>query len=290
MDMPNEDDTIPVEALEDVAYLSRSSNRVRILDALTRGPYTRGDLAELTGASRTTLDRIVNELEERDWTERTAEGGYSATPAGTYLMAQLRPFVESVEAIRRLEEALVWLPADELSIGLHHFSDASVLRPEQGDPMETVDYFTDLIRDTAEFRVLTHLAPPVPLSRAMRDRIATGGLTAEYVLTDELVDYLRDQPERRGRWRDIVEGGADVYRNGGPIPCNLWIFDGIVLIKRSGPEPIQDSYGVPIQSENETVRSWAHDLIDACRADATRVDPETFAEAPAVPRADSADE
>ena len=288
--MVNQDDTIPNEALEDVAYLSRSANRVKILAALTRGPYSRRDLAELTGASRTTLDRIVNELEERSWAKRTTDGDYTATPAGNHLMAQLTPFIESVEAIRRLDEAVAWLPADELSIGLHHFSDALVLRPEQDDPMETVDYFTDLIRDTAEFRVLTHLAPPAPLSRAMRDRITTGELNAEYVLTDELIDYLRGQPERRGRWRDILEGDADVVRGKGPIPCNVWIFDDIVLIKKSGPEPIEDSYGVPIKSENEAVRSWAHDLIERCRANATCVDAKTFADEPTISRAESEDE
>lgn len=287
--MLTRNDTVPIEALEDIAYLSRSPNRVRILDALTRDSYSRRELGEQTGTARTTLDRIVNELEERGWAHRTREGNYVGTPTGRHLMAQVRPFVDSVEAIRRLDETVAWLPADELSIELHHFGDASVLRPEQDDPMETVDYFVDLIRDTADFRVLTHLAPPAPLAGAMRDRIVTGRLTAEYVLTDELIDYLREQPERRGRWRDIIQGDADVFRDEGPLPCNLWIFDDIVLIKKSGPEPIQDSYGVPIQSENETVRSWAHDLIDRRRADATRVGAETFAEDLGAPRVESGD-
>lgn len=280
--MENRADAIPIEALEDVEYLSRSPNRIIILNTLTKGPYSRRDLADRTEISRATLDRIINELEERGWVQRTTDGNYVGTPTGKHLMAQVRPFIKSVEAIRRLEEAVAWLPADELSIGLHHFSDASVLRPEQDDPMETVDYFTDLIRGTAEFRVLTHLAPPGPLSRAMRDRITAGQLNAVYVVTEELVEYLRDRPERRERWRDILEGGADLLRCQSPIPCNLWIFDDTVLIKKSGPEPIEDTYGVPIHSKNETVRSWANDLIDRRRTDATRVDVETFADESSV--------
>lgn len=63
--MLTRNDTVPIEALEDIAYLLRSPNRVRILDALTRDPYSRRELGEQTGTSRTTLDRIVNELEER---------------------------------------------------------------------------------------------------------------------------------------------------------------------------------------------------------------------------------
>lgn len=290
MNMADRNEAVPTEALEDVAYLSRSPNRFRILDFLTKGPYPRRDLVELTEASRTTLDRIVNELEDRGWARRTNDGEYVATPKGTHVIEQAWPFIESVEAIRRLDEAVAWLPADELSIGLHHFRDAGVLRPDQDDPMETIDYYTDLIRDTADFRVLTHLAPPVPLAQVMCDRIVSGRLTAEYVLTDEIIDYLRGQADRRSRWRDIVEGGANVFRKQGALPCNLWIFDDIVLIKKSGPEPIQESYGVPIRSENESVQSWAHDLIDRCRADATRVDVETFAEESAGLRAEFDDE
>jgi hypothetical protein len=42
--MLTRNDTVPIEALEDIAYLSRSPNRVRILDALTRDPYSRREL------------------------------------------------------------------------------------------------------------------------------------------------------------------------------------------------------------------------------------------------------
>ena len=274
--MDERNEAIPIEAWEDVEYLSRSPNRVMLLDTLTEAPYSRRDLAEVTGVSRTTLDRIVNELEARGWVRRTTDGTYVGTPVGVHLMAQVRPFIDSVEAIRRLEGAVAWLPVDELSIGLQHFRDASVIRPEQDDPMETVDYFTELVRDTTTFRVVTHLAPPGPLAQAMRDRIVAGELNAEYVLTGELIEYLRTQPERRERWREIMEGGGDVSRVQGPIPCNLWIFDDTVFIKKSGPGPIEDSYGVPIQSRNETVRSWAHELVDDHQSDATRIDSGLF--------------
>jgi len=55
-------EAVPTDAIEDVAYLVRSTNRVRILDALADDPRTRRALTEATGASRTTLDRIVNEF------------------------------------------------------------------------------------------------------------------------------------------------------------------------------------------------------------------------------------
>jgi len=276
LDMSERENDASAEALEDIAYLSRSANRVAILDGLTEGPYSRRTLVELTGASRTTLDRIMNELEEKGWAERTADGTYVATAQGTHLMKRFRPFVESVEALHRLDDAVTWLPIDELSIGLEHFSDAAVRRPETADPVETIDFMDDLLTTASEFRVLAHLVPPEPLGETMRDSVVSGQMTMDGVITDTLFSYLTADPERAARWNTVVKAGADLYRREGPIPCNLWIFDETVLIKKSGPEPIDDSYGVPIVTENSTVRLWAHDLIDNWITDATRIDGKAF--------------
>lgn len=153
--------------------------------------------------------------------------------------------------------------------------------------METIDYFTDLIRDTTEFRVLTNLAAPFPLAEAMRDRIVAGRLTAEYVIADEIIEYIRERPDRQTRWREMIEGGASVFRHDATMPCNMYIFDGTVFIKKGGVEPIEEGYAVPIQSENETVLAWAHDLIDQYRNAATRIDAEALAGASTVPETDS---
>lgn len=288
--MLERDSELPTAALEDIAYLSRSANRVLILNGLTDGPYSRRTLADLTGASRTTLDRIVNELEERGWAKRTAEGTYVATARGRHLMRRFRPFLESVEALQRLDDAVTWLPIDELSIGLEHFSDAVVRRPEPEDPVETIDFINDLLRNASEFRVLAHLAPPEPLGATLHERVTSGQMTMDGVITDELFGYLDASPERAERWRALTAAGSDLHRHEGPIPCNLWIFDETVLIKKSGPEPIDESYGVPIVSENNRVRSWAHDLIDEWIDAASPIDVRAFETDPTAPGTESSGE
>jgi len=269
---------VPAAALEDVAYLSRSPNRVKILAVLADRTVTRHELADITDTARTTLDRTVNELEDRDWAERTVDGTYTATPRGERLQRQFKPFLDSVAAIRRLEEAVEWLPAAELTIGLEHFADAEVVRPAGDDPVETIDLMVEMVEGATEHRALTHLVPPAPLSDAIREGVASGRLTADGVLTADNIEFLREAPERRRRWEAILEAGnGELYRYDGNIPCNLWIIDEHVLIKQSGPEPFAESYGVPIRSENETVRSWANDLIDTYRAEATRLEKGYFA-------------
>ncbi|MFC6939602.1 helix-turn-helix transcriptional regulator [Salinirubellus sp. GCM10025818] len=269
---------VPAQALEDVAYLTRSANRVKILGALTDRSASRRELAEITGTSRTTLDRIVNELEDRGWAERTPDGTYTATPEGTRLQRQFRPFLESVVAVRNLGKTVEWLPTEELTIGLEHFADAIVQRPEGDDPVETIDLMVEMVEEATRHRAFTHLVPPEPLSEAILEGVESGRLTAEGVLTTGSLDFLRETPRRRGRWASIVEAGAGLYQYDGEIPCNLWIMDENVLIKKSRPEPFAEAYGVPIISRDEDVRSWANQLIDTYRAEATRLEPGYFAE------------
>jgi len=165
--MGEEEPEVPTRALEDVAYLARSVNRVRILGVLTNRSATRRELAEVTGTSRTTLDRIVNELEDRGWAKRTLDGTYTATPQGTQLQRQFQPFLDSVVAIRKLGNAVAWLPTEELTVGLEHFADAIVQRPERDDPVETIDLMVEMVDEATRHRAFTHLVPPEPLSEAI---------------------------------------------------------------------------------------------------------------------------
>lgn len=270
------DDPLSSDALDDVAYLARSENRVRILGALANGPRTRRDVQETTDVSRTTLDRIVNELEDRGWVERTSDGDYAATPTGKRLMNQFEPFVESVDAIDRLGKAVEWLPDEELSIGLEHFSDATVEWPEV-DPTETVDMFVGMVNGADEYYSLTHFAPPAPISRAIREGVTSGDLAMRTVATETPIEYLREHPDRRERWRETVDGGAELFEYGGSIPCNLWIIDDVVMLKNATGEPVPDSYGSPIVSHDPTVRSWAMDLLDDYETEARPLTSSDFA-------------
>lgn len=63
-----EDRALPSdEALSDIAYLGRSGNRVEILNTIISRPHSPREIAEETGAARSTLERILAELEDREW-------------------------------------------------------------------------------------------------------------------------------------------------------------------------------------------------------------------------------
>jgi predicted transcriptional regulator len=264
------------DALSDVAYLGRSRNRVEILAAIVAQPRSPREVADTADSARSTVERILTELEERGWAKRTTDGKYVGTDAGTFVIDEFAPMVRAMEAIRTLGDEISWLPRDELSISIAHFSDATVRHPD--DPTEAIDHMTDVIRETAEFRVIANLRPPESTVNPVHERVRAGQMTFEYVLTRDVLEYLSTHTERRERWLDTVEAGADLWVWEGAIPCNLWIFDDTVWIKNSDPESRQDTYGVPIISDDDVVRSWGHDLIDSYQNAATPVDADAFAE------------
>jgi predicted transcriptional regulator len=264
----------PNQTLENIAYLARSESRVRILETLAGGSYTRNEVEEATDIARTTIDRIINEFEERGWAKRTAEGGYVATPTGERVITEFEPFVETMEAIRKLGDLVAWLPTDTVPIDLRHFDDATIRRPDPAEPTSTTSYLTALLREASEFRCLVGVAPPLAFEKTMRDGVVHGDLKTEHVITYQEYYYLLENQDRLPHWREYVEAGANLYLHDGPIPCNVLVFDDTVIIGNSQAE-IGDPF-VEIESRNETVRAWAYDVIREYKEDAKRLEAATF--------------
>ena len=267
---------LPEAALEDVAYLSRSANRVRILEALAEESHTRRGLMDATGVSRTTLGRILNELAERGWAERTTDGRYAATRTGGHVVAAFAPTLDAMAAVRSLGEAADWLPASVHEVGLDAFRDATVHRPDPNAPLSFARELVDRIGGAADVRTLTYLAPPEhSVAEVLHERIRGDGVSSEFVLAGGLPDYLAEDPDRRTRWRESLEAGAVVYGYDGYIPCNLFVIDGTVLVVNTSPE--DGSPGAFVESDDPRVLEWANDLVASHRTDAERLEAGTFA-------------
>jgi len=267
---------LPEAALEDVAYLSRSVNRVRILERLAEESHTRRGLMDATGVSRTTLGRILNELAERGWAERTTDGRYAATRTGEHVAAAFMPLVDRMATVRSLGEAADWLPASVHEVGLDAFRDATVHRPDPNAPLSFARELVDRIEDAGTVRTLTYLAPPEhSVAEVLHERIRDDGVSSEFVLAGGLTEYLVEDPERRGRWRESLEAGAVVYGYEGYISCNLFVIDGTVLVVNTSPE--DGSPGAFVESDDPRVLEWADDLVACYRGEAERLDAGTFA-------------
>ena len=266
---------LPEAALEDVAYLSRSPNRVRILEALADGPHTRRELMDAIGTSRTTLGRILNELAERGWIERNTDGRYGATRTGEHVVDSFLPLVDAMATVRSLGEAANWLPASVHDVGIDAFRDATVHRPDPNAPLSFARDLADRIEDAESFRTLTYLAPPAhSVAETLHERIRDDRVTSEFVLAGGLVEHLVEDSERRRRWRESVESGAVLYEYGGYIPCNLFVIDGTVLVVNADTDA--GPPGAFVESDDPRVLEWADDLIASHREEAERLDAGAF--------------
>jgi predicted transcriptional regulator len=263
--------SVSEDALGQMAYLARSRNRLDILETLATGPHTPREIEEATGASRSTLERIVAELVRRGWAERTNDGEYVLTDTGEHVAAETGRYVGALEAIATLGDAVGWLPTDELTVGLHRFRDATVLTPERNDVAAADTRIVERMRESDEFACLSNTAGTVGLETTMMEGFTEGRLTVENVITPGELDVYRDDPKRAARWEAYVEAGADVYCYRARIPCNVILTDEAVFLGDRHLETV----GV-IESTDDAVRAWAEAVIERHRNDAERLAPSDF--------------
>lgn len=265
------------DPLEDIAYLARSQNRVMMLEVLSSESLTRGHLIDRTSIASTTVGRILNELSDRGWVERTNVGTYTATPVGRQVIEEFMPLVDTISVIQSLGETVAWFQAADEPLELQHLLDATVRRPVRTDPMAPMNAYMDDLRTANEFYCLVGVAPPENFEKAMRDGTVERGMRVEHVITESEFTYLLDYPDRLERWRDYIEAGANVYCHAGSVPCNFMIFDETVYIGNA-----QSEYGEPytiIESTNSSVLNWAHRIIDDYREESRKLTPTDFTKA-----------
>lgn len=269
--MDGDDEPFPGVVIGDVAYLSRSANRLRILEVLAGASRTPRAIADGTDIPRSTLRRILAELEERGWAERTTDGEYVLTATGECVAAETERYVGALAAIDALGEAVGWLPSDELTVGLHRFDDATVLGAEPNDVVGADTRLIELTRDAEEFYCLTNTAGTVGLETTMMERFTEDGMTVESVMTPAEIAIYLDDSDRAAQWREYVEAGGSVYRHEGPIPANIVVIDETVFIGDRHLETV----GL-IECDDDAVRSWAVELFESHKAEAERLEPTAF--------------
>ena len=265
--------SLPEEVLEDVAYLSRSANRLRILDVIATAPHIPRAIADETDIPP--IDPSADLSRDR----RTRLG--RADPRrrvrsdanGRVVAAETERYIGAIRTIRALGDAVAWLPTEELTIGLQHFSEATVRRPEPNATMALSTFASELMREATEFACLVNIPPSLAFEEAMMNGVFDGRLRTEHVIAEGELAVLGENAERASRWQAYVEAGADLYCYDGPIPCNLLVIDETVLVLDRQPEAAEG-----IESTNAVVQSWAHEMIEDHREDAERLGTSAFAQ------------
>lgn len=276
----NSIDNVPDEALEDIAYLARSQNRVRILQVLVSAPASSREVRDRTGTSKTTCNRILNEFAERSWTRKTPDGNYEATPQAEHVAVQFGPLIESMTTIQALGDDVAVLPADELAwgpdgkltLGVHHFADATVKRKSPQQQGVGRAEIAEAFRTTSTIHTVSDGSPPLVVGEVLQERATRGELSGIEVFTTELFEHLRDHHNGPPNWADMIKSGVETYRYDGSTPGNLTVTDESTFV---WDEATKGTYGVVI-SRSDAVRAWGIDVVERYRDRAERIDPTAF--------------
>lgn len=259
-------------ALEEIEFLARSSNRVRVLDALSDGPVGRYELEESTGVARATLGRILDDFEARGWIVAD-DRQYRATQLGTYVSRELAAALERFGPVPSLNEVAQWFPEEGFDFDLRHLAGADIVRATKRNALAPTTHITNRIRDADRVQLITYAVLPGVMETCWRGTV-DGDLELVGVLDEGAVENVGTDPKMVERAREMAESGrSEVYVYFDDIPSTVFVVDETVLLCLSGGE------GAPlavIETDNEAVHSWADSIIDDHQREGEQLDPSIF--------------
>ena len=259
-------------ALDDIAFLARSTSRVRVLETLAEGPRDRAELQAATGIPRATVGRIVTEFEARGWVTHDGRQ-YTTSPLGEFLVAEFQSLVDGVTTMQKLRGVIEWLPTDEFDFSLERFADAEITLPQPSATTAPVERAAELVEAGDEVSILAFGSAPSVVEAGWRTAVR-GTDSFEVVFAAETLDVLSAAPDV-GTWLcDLAacERGS-VRRYEGVVPYNLAVIDGTANFA------LVNEQGAPaalIESSDELIRSWAVSTIQRYLREAEPLDPDAL--------------
>lgn len=251
-------------ALDDIEFLARSSSRVTALEMLAEHPRSRDELQTLTGASPSTVGRILRAFEERHWIQRNGHQ-YTATSLGAFVATRFEDLIEQIEAERMLREVWQWLPSEDDGFTIEMGADATITIADINDPYRPVNRFESLLRDTDQFRFVGFdLALLEPCRDELAQRIL-GGMDAEIIDPPSIANYiLTTYPKHCAD--PLASGNLTVWLHEELPPYGISLFDDRIGI--SGYNQESGTVQVFFDTDHPTAREWAESIYEEYLRDA----------------------
>ena len=240
--------------VECARFLTQSSTRVRLLELLYEdGPLRKRELRDTVDASRVTVRRNVNALEDHDLigvSGRRCE----ITALGEIIVQDVLPALETAETVDRLRPLVRWLPDSELDFDLRALDDARIVVSTPADPYGPIERHLTAIETTDRCRLLLPAIGVQPMSVA-RDRLVDDESTHELVVSEAVATTLETRPTYRTLVEEMVDSGNyELYCTDRAVAFYLGVFEDRVQIG------VTDDDGQPralAETDAGVVREWA---------------------------------
>ena len=255
-------------ALDEIEFLVRSEHRVEALDALAERPRSRSDLQAATGASSSTVGRLLRKFEARDWIVRDGHE-YRMTPEGTFVAEEVTSLLDRMETRQQLRDVATWLPTEKLGITIEAFSEAVVTAVDAEEPYRPVRRYDDLIEDAEAMRAFG--TPTLKSANAgTLFRNVRAGMDTEIIYPPPIVEAMLDwSPEAA---KEGLDSGNLTILLHDTLPCGLTIFDDRVAL--TGYDPDTGMLRAIVDTDAAEAREWATGLYDSYREEAQPLDAE----------------
>lgn len=240
--------------------LETALKRKDVLATLAESPHHRQELQEALDLSKTTCHRIVRTFDDEGLLRRT-DSGYALTPFGELVTEQVQTFESTVRTAADLQPLVDAIAAADLAFDIQLFTDATVTKPEPGNPYPFVDRTMELFRNSETFRVVdcNTLVPPLYVEQLLEIALDTG-MQGEFVVTPEIA--LGNMEEFPDLQREVAESETTSgrYFVHDEITFGMAIYDDHLDLR-----VYDDETGTPIlyvDTDNQDALSWARDVFD----------------------------
>jgi predicted transcriptional regulator len=260
-------------ALDEIAFLANSENRVAVLQALATAPRARHELLEELDSSRVTLSRVLRDFESRNWVERETHT-YHLTPLGEWIATEFTNLLEMMEAQQRLREVVSWLPTEYLTFDVQCFENAEIIYATESDPMAPIRRAENQLRSGTRLRILSTQVV-ASFFEILRDTVVSGPTTFEGVATPSVYETITHDSYMAHAFEEVCDADDATFYVSEDVPLILHIVDEEVLLG------LTDDAQTPragIITTDGSVYDWAVETFETQRERADPVTRETATE------------
>lgn len=244
------------EPVDVVNFLTQSPVRVAVLQRLRETDrLTKTELREEADASRVTVQRNLDALEERELI-RSRVHEYEIRPLGELVAEELDATMETMAFVERIRPFCRWFPDDELEFefDLQALADATVVVSDSTDPYAPVNRHIEAIERADRFRCLLP-AIGLPALTAAHERVVEHDQRQEIICSPALESTVRSEPEYRDLVADITSHDDCTMRVAdSELTYYLGLFEEVVQIG------VEDDDGIPralVETDAGEIREWA---------------------------------
>ena len=210
------------EALEELEFLARSPNRIRVLETLIDGPIDRYQLEEDTGVSRATLGRILDAFLERHWIVED-DRAYKTTQLGAYVAREITGVLKDFEPVPVLNKVAQWFPEEGFDFDLGDLAGATVIRSTKSDALAPTTHIANRIRTADRVRLITYSVLPGVMEACWRGTV-DGDMLLQTVFDTGAIESVGTKPELVDQVMEMfATGQAEVYWHEEAIPSTVFI-------------------------------------------------------------------